>query len=88
MTLAAVPEASPRIAYDVVDVLDGFASLEKRSPTLAGSVPVRAARACVPLLQGNAWGHQIVLHRRISLRKRRGSWKVVEIDRGDELDVA
>jgi hypothetical protein len=46
MTLAAVPEASRRIACDVVDVLDGFASLAKRSPTLDGSVPVRAARAC------------------------------------------
>ena len=86
MTLAAVPEASRRIAYDVVDVLDGFASLAKRSPTLDGSVPVRAARACVPLLKGNAWGHQIVLHRGISLRKRLGGWSVVEIERGDELD--
>jgi hypothetical protein len=85
MTLAAVPEASRRIAYDVVDVLDGFASLAKRSPTLDGSVPVRAARACVPLLKGNAWGHQVVLHRRISLRRRLGGWSV-EIERGDELD--
>jgi hypothetical protein len=86
LTLAAVPEASRRIACDVVDVLDGFASLAKRSPTLDGSVPVRAVQACVPLLKGNAWGHQIVLHRRISLRKRLGSWSVVEIERGDELD--
>lgn len=86
MTLAAVPEAPRRIAYAVVDVLDGFASLAKRSPTLDGSVPVRAAQACLPLLHGNAWGHQIVLHRRISLRKRRGSWTVVGIERGDELD--
>lgn len=86
MTLAAVPEAPRRIAYDVVDVLDGFASLVKRSPTLDGSVPVRAAQACLPLLAGNAWGHQVVLHRKISLRKRRGGWSVVGIDRGDELE--
>jgi hypothetical protein len=86
LTLAAVPEAPRRIAYDVVDVLDGFASLEKRSATLDGSVPVRAAHACLPLLHGNAWGHQIVLHRRMSLRKRRGGWNVVEIERGDDLD--
>ena len=86
LTLAAVPEAPRRIAYDVVDVLDGFASLEKRSQTLDGSVPVRAAQACLPLLHGNAWGHQVVLHRRISLRKRRGGWTVVGIERGDGLE--
>jgi hypothetical protein len=86
LTLAAVPEAPRRIAYDVVDVLDGFASLEKRSQTLDGSVAVRAAQACLPLLHGNAWGHQLMLHRRISLRKRRGSWHVVDIERGDELE--
>jgi hypothetical protein len=85
LTLAAVPEVPRRVAYDVVDVLDGFASLAKRSPKLDGSVPVRAAQACLPLLDGNAWGHQIVLHRRIALRKRRGGL-VVEIERGDELE--
>jgi hypothetical protein len=84
--LAAVPETPRRIAYDVVDVLDGFASLAKRSPTLDGSVPLRAAQACLPLLHGNTWGHQIVLHRRISLRKRRGSWTVIDIERGGGLD--
>jgi len=83
LTLAAVAEIPRRIAYDVVDVLDGFASLEKRSSTLDGSVPVRAAQACLPLLGGNAWGHQVVLHRRIALRKRRGGWHT-EI--GDELE--
>jgi hypothetical protein len=39
----------------------------------------------VPLLKGNAWGQQVVLHRRISLRRRLGDWSV-EIERGDELD--
>ncbi len=46
----------------------------KRSPTLDGSVPLRVAQACVPLLEGNAWGHQIALHRRIELRRRLGGW--------------
>ena len=86
LTVGALPETSRRIAYDVVDVLDGLASLTKRSPTLNGSVPVRAAQACVPLLKGNAWGHQVVLNRRISLRKRRGAWGTIDIERGDELE--
>ena len=84
MTLAAVARA-PLVAFDVVDVLDGFATLCRRAPTLGGSVPVRVAQACVPLLEGNAWGYQIAIHRRIELRRRFGAWSVVGIDRGDEV---
>ncbi len=73
------------IAFDVVDVLGGLASLTRRSPTLSGSVPVRVAQACVPLLEGNAWGYQLELHRRIELRRRLGGWSVAGIERGDEL---
>ena len=47
--------------FEVGDVLDGLFRLEKRSPTLRGSVPLRVAQACVPLLQGNAFGLQVVL---------------------------
>lgn len=63
-------------AFDIVDVL-GVASLVRRSATLGGSVPVRVAQACVPLLEGNAWGHQIVLRDRIELRARLGRWSVM-----------
>src|SRR5262249_54349085 len=66
-------DAAAAITFDVVDVL-GAASLVRRSPTLGGSVPVRVAQACVPLLEGNAWGHQVVLRDRIELRARLGRW--------------
>lgn len=62
------------VAFDVVDVLGGFATLEKRSPTLDGSVPVRVAQGCVPLLEGNAWGWQVRLTRPIELRKKLTGW--------------
>jgi len=81
--LRAVPASEPEVAFDVVDVLDGFAKLERRSPTLGGSVPLRVAQACVPLLEGNAWGLQITLARRIELRRRFGGWSV---DVPDELE--
>src|SRR6185295_13737306 len=40
---------------------------------------------CVPLLEGNAWGYQVAIHRRIELRRRFGAWSVTGIERGDEL---
>jgi hypothetical protein len=81
--LAAV--AVPReAAFDVVDTLSGLARLVRRSPTLGGSVPVRVAQGCVPLLEGNAWGHAITLSRPIQLRRRLGGWTAT-LDGGDEL---
>jgi hypothetical protein len=61
-------------ALDVIDVLGGFATLGKRSQTLDGSVPVRVAQGCVPLLEGNAWGWQVTLARPIELRKKLTGW--------------
>jgi len=39
-------------------------------------VPLRVAQACVPLLEGNAWGFQVTLGKRIELRRRLGRWHV------------
>lgn len=50
---------SPRVSLDVIDVLDGFFVMEKRSETLDGSVPLRAAQGCKPFLDGNAAGFQL-----------------------------
>ncbi len=84
MTEAALAPVRDR-AFDVVDVMGGLCSLVRRSPTLGGSVPVRVAQGCVPLLEGNAWGHAIALSRRIVLKKKLGGWTVVSFDDGDEL---
>lgn len=56
-------------AFSLGDVLDGMFRLEKRSPTLRGSVPLRVAQACVPLLQGNAFGLQVVLREPLPLQR-------------------
>jgi hypothetical protein len=72
-------------AFDVVDVMAGLCTLARRSPTLGGSVPVRVAQGCVPLLEGNAWGHAISLSRRIVLEKKLGGWTVATFGDGDEL---
>ncbi|HEU4731518.1 MAG TPA: hypothetical protein VFT22_26670 [Kofleriaceae bacterium] len=76
MSAGALATAPDAIAFEIVDVL-GVAALVRRSATLGGSVPVRVARACVPLLEGNAWGHQIALRHRIELRARLGRWSAV-----------
>ena len=44
---------------DVVDVLDGFFYLRKRSPTLHGDAPVRAVQACPPFSEGSAFGYEV-----------------------------
>lgn len=57
------------VAFTVLDVLGGFARLTKRTPTLDGAVPVRVAQGCVPLLQGNAYGFQVTLTRKVTVRR-------------------
>jgi len=52
-------EPDPRaVCMDVVRVLEGFV-IEKRSATLDGSVPLRAAQGCKPFLDGNAAGFHL-----------------------------
>lgn len=68
----------PNVAFDVLDVLGGFCSLTRRSPTLDGSVPLRVAQACLPLLEGNAFGYQVMVHERLELSRRLGRYVLSE----------
>lgn len=56
--------------FELLDALDGFARLERRSPLLDGQVQTRAAQGCAPLLAGNAFGLQVVLRDRLRVRRR------------------
>jgi hypothetical protein len=73
------------VRFEVLDILDGFTTLAKRSQTLGGSVPLRVAQACVPLLEGNAHGHQLAISKRLELVRRLGRWSVARFEGGDEL---
>ena len=64
------------VAFDVLDAGAGLVRLEKRSPTLDGGVPVRVARGCDPLLEGNAYGFQLALARPLVVRRPLGSLAV------------
>jgi hypothetical protein len=64
-------EEEPPVCFSVLDAL-GWARLEKRSGDLDGAVPLRVAQACVPLLEGNAFGFQVVLGRAIEVRRSLG----------------
>jgi hypothetical protein len=68
----SVPEVAVPACMDVIDVLEGFCLLEKRSPTLDGSVPLRAAQGCKPLLDGNTAGFQVRLSEPGLLRVKDG----------------
>jgi hypothetical protein len=52
-------------------------SLSQRSPTLGGTIPLRAAQACSPLLAGNAFGSALRPPRPIRLRR---SWRALEVE--------
>ncbi|WP_437534555.1 hypothetical protein WME79_10305 [Sorangium sp. So ce726] len=58
--------------FEVLDAL-GLCRLTRRTGDLDGAVPLRVAKACVPLLEGNAFGLQITLARPIEVRRRLGS---------------
>ncbi len=77
--------AEAGVAFEVIDALEDRVGLERRSPTLDGSVPLRVAQACTPLAEGNAFGFQVVLRRRIEVRRRLGGYQVVAIERSDDL---
>ena len=57
---------------ELLDACVGVCKLVKRSGTLDGSVPLRAAQACTPLLEGNAYGHQLVLEGALELKRGLG----------------
>src|SRR5690606_26444154 len=78
-------EALPPVAFDVVDALGGAASLVRRSPTLDGSVPLRVAQACLPFLEGNAFGHQIVLRDPLDAERTLGRWALRASDEATAL---
>lgn len=69
-------DAEPTPVAEVIDLLDGAATLVRRSPTLDGSVPLRAARACTPLLAGNHLGWQVALPSGWHARRRLGRWQL------------
>jgi hypothetical protein len=58
--------------FDLVDGLGGLCVVEKRSSTLDGTIPLRAARGCQPLLEGNSAGFQIQLREPARLQIGRG----------------
>jgi hypothetical protein len=60
VAVAAVVVADSDV-FDVIDVLGGATILVKPNATLDGSLPVRAVRACSPLLDGNRFGFQVKL---------------------------
>lgn len=64
-----------------------LARIVTREGTLEGAVPLRVAQACVPLLEGNALGHQVSFTKRLVVRSRLGRLslestpELVEVDR-------
>lgn len=77
--------------FEALAAFEPLARLVKRDATLDGSVPLRVAQACVPLLEGNAFGHQIVFGRRLVVRARlgrRGLAKSLELEETDRAHRA
>ncbi|WP_437512011.1 hypothetical protein [Sorangium sp. So ce1099] len=79
MAVAAAGEA----CFEVLDAL-GLCRLTRRTGDLDGAVPLRVAKACVPLLEGNAFGLQITLARPIEVQRRLGSLRAEPAGEGGE----
>jgi hypothetical protein len=58
-------------ALEAWQALPGFCTLIKRSPTLDGQLPLRAAQHCSPVFEGNQAGFQICLTQPMTLRRTR-----------------
>jgi hypothetical protein len=65
----AIESTGGPVAFEAICALPGFCRLVKRSATLDGSLPLRAAQHCSPVLEGNAAGFQIVLESAMTLRR-------------------
>jgi hypothetical protein len=74
--------------FEALAAFEPLASLTKRDGTLDGAVPLRVAQACVPLLEGNALGHQIVFGRRLVVRSRLGRRGLEATRELEEVDRA
>lgn len=66
--------------FTIIDASSRLFRLSKRSPTLRGSVPLRVAQACVPLLEGNAFGFQLVTTARTPLSRGTLGWSLAMSD--------
>jgi hypothetical protein len=82
-----VGEAGP-IVVEALSAFEPLAGLEKREGTLGGSVPLRVAQACVPLLEGNALGHAVVFRRRLVVRSALGRKTLGRTPERDEVERA
>jgi hypothetical protein len=74
-------------ALEVLDALGGLCRLERRDRTLDGSVPLRVVQGCVPFLEGNAFGFQVVLTKELLLERRLRGWGVVTSPLGGQLEL-
>ncbi len=74
--VVAAAAADVTAAFDVLSAFEPLARLERRSPTLDGAVPLRVAQACVPLLEGNEAGFQVVFAKRLVVRSRLGRLRI------------
>jgi hypothetical protein len=75
------PETIADVAFEVVTLLPGFTALTKRSGELDGNLPVRAARYCGPVFEGNVAGFQVTLAQPMTVaRTRRGNIECVMTD--------
>jgi len=63
----AIIDGDVEAYMEVIDALDGFCHLIKRSATLEGTMPLRAVQGCRPLSEGNEAGHHVRFSRRAIL---------------------
>jgi len=74
--------------FEALAAFEPVARLVKRDATLDGAVPLRVAQACVPLLEGNAFGHQVTFGKRLVVRSRLGRLSLESSPALEDVDRA
>lgn len=72
------------IAFEVIDLLNGFCQLVKRSPNLDGSLPMRAAQHCSPVMEGSSAGAQVAARHPFYIRKSKSGYHIQLTGQGGE----
>jgi hypothetical protein len=80
---ADVRSASAGCCFEVLTAVESLFTLGKRSETLDGSIPLRAAQGCKPLLEGNAAGFHLRFGLSAVIRKDRHRARLIFTD-GDD----
>jgi len=87
-----VEAAAPDARFDeaptllAVRAMEGWCDLRERDATLDGSLPLRVVQGCEPMLDGVAFGLQVVQRAPLRVTRRWGRWRVEALPYASQVE--